>query len=97
MRHENGVTSGRVKFGLAFEGPPGNVHGGFVAHFFDQVLGHHNVAAKIPAMTGTLSAQGEPIAEAEGLFVLPRQPFDGYAQRPPRDQEPSGQTGADHE
>ncbi len=48
------VTSGGVRFGVTFEGPPGCVHGGFVAHFFDQILGEHNLRLAIPAMTGTL-------------------------------------------
>ena len=48
--HEDGVTHGTVRFGVAFEGPPGCVHGGFVAHFFDQVLGQHNLWARIPAI-----------------------------------------------
>ena len=33
-------------------------------HFFDQILGQHNLAAQIPAMTGTLSVRyrrGTPI------------------------------------
>jgi acyl-coenzyme A thioesterase PaaI-like protein len=64
IAHEDGVTHGRVRFGVTFEGPPGCVHGGFVAHFFDQILGQHNLFAKIPAMTGTLSVRflkGTPI------------------------------------
>jgi acyl-coenzyme A thioesterase PaaI-like protein len=64
IAHEDGVTHGTVRFGVTFEGPPGCVHGGFVAHFFDQVLGQHNLWARIPAMTGTLSVRfrkGTPI------------------------------------
>jgi hypothetical protein len=64
IAHEDGVTHGTVCFGVTFEGPPGCVHGGFVAHFFDQILGQHNLWAKIPAMTGTLSVRfrkGTPI------------------------------------
>ena len=64
IAHEDGVTHGTVRFGVTFEGPPGCVHGGFVAHFFDQVLGQHNLWAHIPAMTGTLSVRfraGTPI------------------------------------
>jgi acyl-coenzyme A thioesterase PaaI-like protein len=64
IAHEDGVTHGSVRFGVTFEGPPGCVHGGFVAHFFDQILGQHNLWAKIPAMTGTLSVRfrrGTPI------------------------------------
>jgi acyl-coenzyme A thioesterase PaaI-like protein len=64
IEHEDGVTRGTVRFGVTFEGPPGCVHGGFVAHFFDQILGQHNLWARIPAMTGTLSVRfrkGTPI------------------------------------
>jgi acyl-coenzyme A thioesterase PaaI-like protein len=64
IAHEDGLTHGTVRFGVTFEGPPGCVHGGFVAHFFDQILGQHNLWARIPAMTGTLSVRfrkGTPI------------------------------------
>jgi hypothetical protein len=64
ITHQDGVTRGSVNFGVTFEGPPGCVHGGFVAHFFDQILGQHNLSARIPAMTGTLSVRfrkGTPI------------------------------------
>ncbi|HEY8121105.1 MAG TPA: hypothetical protein VII78_07300 [Myxococcota bacterium] len=59
-----GVTRGRVSFGVTFEGPPGCVHGGFVSHFFDQILGQHNLWAGIPAMTASLTVRyrrGTPI------------------------------------
>ncbi|HVN39571.1 MAG TPA: PaaI family thioesterase [Myxococcota bacterium] len=64
IAYEDGVTHGTVRFGVTFEGPPGCVHGGFVSHFFDQILGQHNLSARIPAMTGTLSVRfrkGTPI------------------------------------
>jgi acyl-coenzyme A thioesterase PaaI-like protein len=64
IAHDAGVTHGTVRFGVSFEGPPGCVHGGYVAHFFDQILGEHNLLAKVPAMTGTLSVRyrrGTPI------------------------------------
>ena len=106
ISHDGEATRGTVNFGISFEGPPGCVHGGYVAHFFDQVLGQHNLFAKVPAMTGTLSvrylngtpllrdlgfeirhetagdrkvitrgslsAEGEVFAEAEGTFIVPR-------------------------
>src|SRR5262245_52223104 len=34
-------ASGTVSFPLIYEGPPGVVHGGFLAVFFDQVMQHH--------------------------------------------------------
>jgi hypothetical protein len=33
---------GTVTFPIAYEGPPGLVHGGFLAVFFDAVIQHHN-------------------------------------------------------
>jgi hypothetical protein len=35
-------ASGAVSFPLLYEGPPGLVHGGFLAVFFDMVIQHHN-------------------------------------------------------
>lgn len=52
--HLEGVTRGTVTFPLPFEGPPGCVHGGFVALFFDQVLGQHNMAVDASGMTARL-------------------------------------------
>lgn len=48
---------GRVKFGWAYEGPPGSLHGGFVAAIFDQFLGVAQIIGKQPGMTGTLSVR----------------------------------------
>ncbi len=45
---------GWVEFGIAYEGPPGHVHGGFVAAAFDEVLGMVQSATGNPGMTGTL-------------------------------------------
>ena len=54
VAHADGVTRGTVAFGLLHEGPPGFAHGGFVAYAFDALLGHHNVAAGLPGLTGSL-------------------------------------------
>ena len=106
IRTEDAVTTGSVTFGVVFEGPPGCVHGAHVAGFFDQILGYHNLALGLPAMTASLSIQyrlptplftrlcfevrireeegrkvvvqgalragDDVVAEADGLFVLPR-------------------------
>lgn len=45
---------GRVSFGTAYEGPPGHVHGGFVAAAFDEVLGYAQSLSESPGMTGRL-------------------------------------------
>ncbi|MFN8035865.1 MAG: PaaI family thioesterase [Acidimicrobiia bacterium] len=49
--HADGV------FHAAYEGPPGYVHGGWIALAFDEVLGMANVATGHPAMTGRLSVR----------------------------------------
>jgi acyl-coenzyme A thioesterase PaaI-like protein len=43
-----------VRFGSAYEGPPGSVHGGFVAAAFDEVLGYVQSLGGNPGFTGTL-------------------------------------------
>jgi len=93
IAHEDGVTHGTVRFGVTFEGPPGCVHGGFVAHFFDQILGQHNLWARIPAMTGTLSVrfkQGTPILRELSFEVR-------HERRGERKLVTSGQLSADGE
>jgi len=44
-----------VTFGSAYEGPPGSVHGGYVAAAFDEVLGFVQSRSGNPGMTGTLT------------------------------------------
>jgi acyl-coenzyme A thioesterase PaaI-like protein len=46
-----------VTFGSAYEGPPGSVHGGFVAAAFDEVLGYVQSLSGAPGMTGTLEVR----------------------------------------
>lgn len=48
---------GTVRCGFAYEGPPGHVHGGFVAAIFDQFLGMAQLAGNNPGMTGTLTVR----------------------------------------
>ncbi|HXY94474.1 MAG TPA: PaaI family thioesterase [Acidimicrobiia bacterium] len=45
----------RGAFTNGHTGPPGTVHGGWVAYAFDEVLGWANVHAGFPAMTGKLT------------------------------------------
>ncbi|MCU1373927.1 MAG: hypothetical protein JWO68_1213 [Actinomycetia bacterium] len=51
------VVHGRVRFGHAYEGPPGCVHGGFVAAIHDEILGLANSINGQPGMTGTLTVK----------------------------------------
>ena len=50
-----GYVTARVVFGSAYEGPPGCVHGGYVAAAFDEVLGYAETFSGAPGMTGTLT------------------------------------------
>jgi acyl-coenzyme A thioesterase PaaI-like protein len=46
---------GSVSFGAAYEGPPGSVHGGYIAAAFDEVLGYVQSLSGSPGFTGTLT------------------------------------------
>ena len=48
---------GTVNCGFAYEGPPGHIHGGYVAAIMDQFLGMAQIAGKKPGMTGTLTTR----------------------------------------
>jgi len=48
-------VEGHGTFGVAYEGPPGHVHGGFLAAAFDEVLGMAQSLTGNPGMTGTLT------------------------------------------
>ncbi|OBH32615.1 hypothetical protein A5692_14950 [Mycobacterium sp. E342] len=47
-------ATGRVNFPLAYEGPPGCVHGGFLGVFFDCVIQHHNCVTGLSGKTRSL-------------------------------------------
>ncbi len=51
------TAAASVRFGSAYEGPPGCVHGGFVAAAFDEVLGYAQSLSGAPGMTGTLTVR----------------------------------------
>lgn len=48
------TAAGTVNFPVVFEGPPGLVHGGFIAVFFDCVIQHQNCAAELSGKTRSL-------------------------------------------
>jgi len=52
---EKDRVHGTVVFGSAYEGPPGCVHGGFVAAAFDEVLGFAQSLTGNPGMTARLT------------------------------------------
>jgi acyl-coenzyme A thioesterase PaaI-like protein len=47
----------RGTYHAAYEGPPGYVHGGWVALTFDELLGMSNIASGHPGMTGRLTVR----------------------------------------
>ena len=51
----DGVVHGQVTFGSAYEGPPGCVHGGYIAAAFDELLGATQSLSGNPGMTGRLT------------------------------------------
>lgn len=51
------TASGSVTFALAFEGPPGLVHGGFLGVFFDCVTQHQSCAAGVAGKTRSLTVR----------------------------------------
>jgi len=50
-------VEGVVTFGAAFEGPPGHVHGGFVAAVLDELLGMTTAVQQLAGMTGRLTVR----------------------------------------
>jgi len=70
-------------FGSAYEGPPGSVHGGYVAAAFDEVLGYVQSLGGNPGFTGTLTIRyraptplhTELLFEAELVRVEGRKTF----------------------
>jgi acyl-coenzyme A thioesterase PaaI-like protein len=51
------MVVGDVTFGSAYEGPPGCVHGGYLAAAFDEILGATQSMGGRPGMTGTLTVR----------------------------------------
>lgn len=52
---EGDRASGTVNFPTAYEGPPGIVHGGFLALLFDCVVQHHNCDVGVAGKTTSLA------------------------------------------
>lgn len=50
-------AAGSVEFPIVYEGPPGVVHGGVLATFFDCVIQHHNCDVGVAGKTASLSVQ----------------------------------------
>lgn len=74
VRVEGDTVIGEVTFGLAYEGPPGCVHGGTIAAAFDEVLGLCLMYVGKPGMTARLDVSyrsptpiGQPLRFAARL------------------------------
>jgi hypothetical protein len=72
-------ATGSVTFPLAYEGPPGVVHGGFLAVFFDCVVQHHNCDVGVAGKTSSLALHyRRPAPLATPLdFAVERSAGDG--------------------
>lgn len=57
MHVEGDGVVGHATFTAAYEGPPGCVHGGYLAAAFDEVLGMAQMIGGQPGMTGTLEVR----------------------------------------
>ena len=57
MRVDDDVVHCTGSFGNAYEGPPGHVHGGYIAAAFDELLGMAQSLTGNPGMTGTLTVR----------------------------------------
>lgn len=66
------VVRGNVTFNWSYEGPPGHVHGGWVAAIFDHFMGMAHMHAGAPGMTGSLTInylQPTPLNEPIDLIA----------------------------
>ena len=55
VHFEDDRVIGTCTYGAAYEGPPGCLHGGFIAAGFDEILGLAQAYSGRPGMTGKLS------------------------------------------
>ncbi|GAA3209732.1 hypothetical protein [Actinocorallia longicatena] len=72
-------ATGTVRFPLCYEGPPGLVHGGFLAVFADCAVQHHNCAAGLTGRTRGLELRyRRPVPVLADLeFTIDRTVRDG--------------------
>ncbi len=55
IKVKDDIVFGSVNFGTAYEGPPGHVHGGYVAAMFDDLLGCAQSLSDDIGVTGTIT------------------------------------------
>jgi len=64
------VVRGRARLGLAYEGPPHCVHGGWVAALFDDLLGAAQSLADSPGVTASLTVRYRSVTPIEEPLEL---------------------------
>ena len=68
LEFEGNLTKGSAVWTAAYEGPPGCLHGGFVAAAFDDLLGCAQMASGTAGFTGTLTIRmRKPIPHNERI------------------------------
>jgi hypothetical protein len=75
-------AEGRVLFPLTYEGPPGLVHGGFLAVFFDCVIQHHSCVMGLSGKTRSLNVtfrRPTPLLTELGFDIIRRHVERGIA------------------
>ncbi len=79
LTNDGTLVTGSVVFGAAYEGPPGHVHGGYIAAAFDEVLGFAQGLSGAPGMTGklTISYRSPTPLHEELRFVGDVERIDG--------------------
>lgn len=66
---------GRARYGTAYQGPPGYLHGGFVAATFDEALGLTQSLAGVVGLTGMLTVRYHsptPLQQELAIEASPR-------------------------
>lgn len=70
MWHDGEMTRGEVHCSWAYEGPPGHVHGGWIAAIFDHFMGMAHMRGGKPGMTGELSVRYLAPTPIDSLLTL---------------------------
>ena len=70
VHYDGERTRGTSRLGPSYVGPPGMVHGGFIALLFDELLGATNVSNGLGAFTGTLTVRYERPTPIEAELEL---------------------------
>lgn len=70
LRYSDDSVEGEVRFGSAYEGPPGCVHGGYIAAVFDELLGATQSLSGTQGMTANLTVDYRRPTPLHSTLVL---------------------------